>query len=260
MERKNAQIIFTLGTKALDFFSHIFEITCLLLQVLRNLPRIYFYRRQVIEQFYSVGVASIPLVVMMGIFTGLVTAVQSAYQFEPTTPQYLVGSVILQTVVIELGPVLIALILSGRIGAGTAAEIGSMKVSGQILALESLALDPVGFLVMPRILAGVIMFPILVIITDFLAIGSGMLLTTTKMSVTSYDFIRGMRLVFSLHDIAVGLIKAAFFGFIVTLLGSYFGLNARGGAKGVGFNTTLSVISASSMILVLDYVVAEIFL
>ena len=123
MANRNHQIVFILGAKALGFFSHIGEITCLLLQILRNLPRIYFYRRQVIEQFYSIGVASIPLVVMMAIFTGLVSAVQAAYQFEPTTPQYLVGSVIYQTVVIELGPVLIALILSGRIGAGTAGSI-----------------------------------------------------------------------------------------------------------------------------------------
>ena len=196
----------------------------------------------------------------MAVFTGLVTAVQSAYQITTYTPQYLIGSVVLQTVVIELAPVLIGLILAGRVGAGTAAELGTMRVSGQILALESLALDPIGFLVMPRVLAGLVMLPILVIFTDILAVMSGMMMTISKLSLTQFDFIKGMRLVFTPHDIFVGLIKAAAFGFIITLLGSYFGLNAKNGAKGVGISTTLSVISASAMILVLDYVVAEIFL
>ncbi len=254
------KIILKLGNSAVLFFNHVYELSNLLLKVLKNISHVYFYRRQIIEQFYSIGVASIPLVALMAVFTGLVTAVQSDYQTTDYTPQYLIGSVVLQTVVIELAPVLIGLILAGRVGAGTSAELGSMSVSGQILALESLALDPVGFLVMPRVLAGVLMLPILVIFADILAVISAMLMLISKMTLTQYDFIKGMRLVFTPHDIIVGLIKAAAFGFIITLLGSYFGINAKNGAKGVGVATTLSVISASAMILVLDYVVAEIFL
>ena len=254
------KIILKLGNSAVSFFNHVYDVSNLFLQVLKNISHIYFYRRQIVEQFYSIGVASIPLVLLMSVFTGLITAVQSDYQTTDYTPQYLIGSVVLQTVVIELAPVLIGLILAGRVGAGTSAELGSMRVSGQILTLESLALDPVGFLVMPRVLAGVIMLPILVIFSDILAVISAMVMLLSKMTLTQYDFIKGMRLVFSSHDIIVGLIKAAAFGFIITLLGSYFGLNAKNGAKGVGVATTLSVISASAMILVLDYVVAEIFL
>jgi phospholipid/cholesterol/gamma-HCH transport system permease protein len=249
-----------LGQKTSPFFAHFYSVFALFFAAIGQLRRAIFYRRQIIEQQYFIGVTSLPLVLVISIFTGLVTSVQAFYQTQNSfVPKYLIAAAIYRSIVIELGPVMTGLVLAGRIGAGMTAEIGTMKVSEQIDALKSLALDPVGFLAMPRILAGIFMFPILTIFAEVIAIGSGFLMSFASMGISQYEFIRGMQSFYQFNEIMVGLVKAMFFGMFVTLVGSYMGLNTKGGAKGVGVATTASVVTSLVLILVLDYLVADIF-
>jgi len=253
-------MVVPLGESGLHFFEHIFGVTSLFFQALYELRKIWFYRRQVVEQCYSVGVGSIGLILVVSAFTGMVTAVQAAYQMEPYYPKYTVGALILQSVVLELGPVLTALVLAGRVGAGTAAEIGTMKVSEQVDALESLALNPVGYLAMPRLIAGFVMIPALTIISDTVAVIAGYTVAINTIDMTTLEFVKGMKMYFHLHDVIVGMMKAFCFGGMITLIGTYMGLTAKNGAKGVGTATTLSVVTSAVLILILDYVVAQVFL
>ena len=252
-----------LGEKVSPFFINFYGILVLFIKSIIQLKRAFFFRRQIIEQHYFIGVTSLPLVITISVFTGLVTSVQAVYQTTTGAsfvPHYLIAAAIYKSIILELGPVMTGLVLGGRIGAGITAEIGTMKVSEQIDALESLALDPIGFLAMPRILAGTIMFPILTILADAVAILSGFSLSFFSMGISTYDFILGMQSFYSGHDLAVGLIKSLCFGTIVTLVASYMGLQTKGGAKGVGVATTTSVVTSLVLILILDYIVADIFL
>jgi len=257
------RLIRLLGRKGYVFFYRRYEILAFILSTIAELRNVYFYRRQVIEQFYRVGVQSIPLVAVISAFTGMVTSVQAAYQLTDYAfiPLYTVGAVVLQSVVLELGPVLTGLVMAGRIGAGITAEIGTMKVSEQIDALESLAIDPIGYLAMPRLLAAIVMMPVLSIFSIAIAILTSLLLAPYVVSgMTMYEFIKGMRFFFFEHDLFVGLIKALCFGAMIALIGSYKGLTTQNGAKGVGLSTTVSVVSASVAILVVDYLVAQLLL
>ena len=252
-----------LGEKVSPFFINFYGILALFVNSIIQIKRALFFRRQIIEQHYFIGVTSLPLVITVSIFTGLVTSVQAVYQTTAGAafvPHYLIAAAIYKSIILELGPVMTGLVLGGRIGAGMTAEIGTMKVSEQIDALESLALDPVGFLAMPRIIAGTVMFPILTVFANTVAILSGFSLSFFSIGISTHDFILGMQSFYSGHDIAVGLIKAMCFGTIVTLVASYMGLKTKGGAKGVGIATTTSVVTSLVLILVLDYIVAEIFL
>ncbi len=252
--------VIRLGEQGINYFENLYGISCLILQVIANFPRIWFYRRQIVEQFHFIGIGSIPLIFVVSAFTGMVTAVQAGYQMGPSVPKYIVGALILQSVVLELGPVLTALVMAGRVGAGIAAEIGTMKVSEQVDALESLALDPIGYLAMPRFLAGLIMIPVLTIFSDFIAILAGYTIAINTISLSSQEFVKGMREYFFFHDIVVGMTKSVCFGGIITIVGSYMGLTAKNGAKGVGSATTISVVASAVLILVFDYIVAQVFL
>jgi len=250
-------IILFYGRIGTNFFVHFYRVCYYLGAAVGQLRYLHFYRRQIIEQMYRVGIGSIPLIAALSLFTGLATTIQTAYQISSYIPKYIVGSIVFQSEMLELGPTLMALVLAGRVGAGIASEIGTMKVSEQVDALTSMGVDPIGYLVMPRILAGVAMFPIIIIFAVVVAVGGGHYAATTMMGVSTADFVRGMKEVFRAKDVWVGLTKATVYGGIITLLGSYMGMETDQGAKGVGRAATSTVVSSSSFILIMDYVLTR---
>jgi len=222
-----------------------------------NLPAAFRRVRLVFEQMLAMGVNSLPLVLVTSVFTGGVSAVQAAYQFSDYVPMRYLGTAVGKAVVIELGPVLTALVVAGRVGASIAAELGTMKVTEQIDALETLALDPVRYLVVPRFVAGFSMLPVLVIFSDFIAILGGLAVSVFFLGISSYTFLNGLKMFFHLSDVFGGLVKALVFGGIIAVIGCYQGFRTEGGAEGVGKSTTRAVVLSSVLILISDYIIAS---
>jgi phospholipid/cholesterol/gamma-HCH transport system permease protein len=218
----------------------------------RSLKQVDVWGPRFVDQLASVGVASIPIALFILMFTGIVMAIQASYTFTGTIPLYFVGALVGKTIILELGPVLGSLALAGRVGASIAAEIGTMRVTEQIDALETLAYDPVAYLVVPRVLAGIIMFPIVTVFAMLIGILAGWLTALAMLDMTTPEFVKGLRLFFDPYDVQFALIKAMSFGFIVTGIGCFFGFHTTGGAAGVGRATTRAVVVGSMIILVLD--------
>jgi phospholipid/cholesterol/gamma-HCH transport system permease protein len=205
-----------------------------------------------IGQMRRVGVDSLPIALFLAMFTGIVLSLQASYTFTGAIPLYFVGTLVTKTMILELGPVLTGLALSGRVGANIAAELGTMRVSEQIDALETLAYNPHSYLVVPRVIAGVLMFPIIVIFANAVGVFSGLVTATNMLDMSTQEFIRGARLFYEPFDITYSLIKTTSFGFTVTLIGCFQGFTTSGGAEGVGIATTRAVVISSMLILVLD--------
>ena len=200
----------------------------------------------------ALGVDSLPLGLFIAVFTGIVLALLASYSFTGAVPLYFVGTLVEKTILLELAPVLTGLALAGRVGANIAAELGTMRVTEQVDALETLAYDPHAYLVVPRVLAGTIMFPVVVALSMLVGVGAGWAASVLLLDLASQEFVKGVRLFFDGFDVRYGLVKAASFGFVVTLLGCADGLAARGGAQGVGRAATQAVVHGAVMILVLD--------
>jgi phospholipid/cholesterol/gamma-HCH transport system permease protein len=210
------------------------------------------WRPHVAAQCRFLGVDSLPIGVGIAIFTGIVLALLASYSFTNAVPVYFVGTLVEKTLTLELAPVLTGLALAGRVGANIAAELGTMRVTEQVDALETLAYDPLAYLVVPRIIAGVLMFPLVVGVAMITGMAAGWLASLGLLDMSNDDFVRGLRLFFTAFDIRYGLVKAASFGIAVTLLGSMAGLATRGGAQGVGQAATRAVVQGAVAILVLD--------
>ena len=240
--------------KIIHFFTEVGKISLLVLGIIKTFPRIFRDRRLILKQMEHVGVNSIPLVIIIGFFTGAVSAWQAAYQFQGFISLSYLGSAVSKAIFIELGPVLTAIVLAGRVGASMAAELGTMKVTEQIDALETLAINPIRYLVMPRFLACIIMLPILTIIANFIAIMGAFGVAYLFQDVTFAVFFNSAKRVFQLKDIIGGVVKSVFFGASTSILGCHVGLATQGGAEGVGNSTIRAFVLAASMILVLDYV------
>jgi phospholipid/cholesterol/gamma-HCH transport system permease protein len=236
------------------FFIETGKITLLIWGIVLSFPRVFRDRKLILNQMEHIGVGSIPLVIIIGFFTGAVSSWQAAYQFQGFISLSFLGSAVTKAIFIELGPVLTAIVLAGRVGASMAAEIGTMKVTEQIDALESLAINPVRYLVMPRFLACIIMLPVLTVIANFIAIMGAFLVAYLFQDVSAQVFFSSAKRVFEIKDIAGGLIKAFFFGASTSILGCHVGLNAQGGAQGVGNATIRAFVLAAAMTLVLDYI------
>lgn len=229
-------------------------VTELLYQSLLALREIKKLPRNLFEQMNELGVNSLPLVLITSTFTGMVTSVQVAYQIRDYAPLDFLGAGVAKMVMVELGPVLTALVVAGRVGAGIAAELGTMRVTEQIDALECMAIDPVRYLVLPRLFAGIIMVPLLTIFAEFVAIGGAGIISKIIFDLPMSTFFQGIRLFFLPKDLFGGLAKSVVFGFVITLMGSYYGFNAEGGAVGVGKATTRAVVASSLLILMFDYI------
>jgi phospholipid/cholesterol/gamma-HCH transport system permease protein len=229
----------------------------LLARTVRTFPAAIRERSLVVEQMMRIGIGSLPLVLVTSIFTGGVAAVQAAYQFQEYVPMRYLGTVIGKSVVIELGPVLTALVVGGRVGASIAAELGTMKVTEQIDALETLAINPVRYLVAPRLIAALVMLPIITVFADFLAIMGGWIVGLVGLGVNTHTYFAGLKLFFHVSDVTSGLVKAVFFGAIIAMMGSFHGIKTEGGAEGVGISTTRAVVSSCLLILITDYILAS---
>lgn len=246
-----------LGRFFLDFLEEVGGITILLVRVFGVVPRIFSNVRNILTQMERIGIGSIPLVLVTSLFVGAVTAVQAAYQFHGYVPLRFLGAVVGKAVTLELGPVLTALVVGGRVSAAMAAELGTMKVTEQIDAMEMIAIDPIEYLVLPRIVAGICMLPVLTVFSDFLAIIGGMVVAKASLGVSFNVFSVGLKLFYHHQDIIGGLMKTFVFGFIISLMGCYHGFTTRGGAEGVGMSTMRAVVSSCLLILVTNYLLAS---
>jgi phospholipid/cholesterol/gamma-HCH transport system permease protein len=207
---------------------------------------------EVMGQARRLGVDSLPIGLFIAAFTGIVLALLASYSFTGAVPMYFVGTLVGKTVLLELAPVLTGLALAGRVGANIAAELGTMRVTEQIDALETLGYDPLAYLVVPRVIAGTTMFPVVVAAAMIMGIACGWAASALLLDLSSAEYVKGLRLFFQLFDVRYGLVKSASFGLAITLIGARRGLRAEGGAVGVGSAATSAVVYSAVLILVLD--------
>jgi len=241
----------------LGWLGDVGEVFLLLGDAIRGIPSALSRPGLIIAQMAHIGVGSMYLTVVVALFTGAVAAVQASYQMRDYVPMIYLGTLVGKSVVIELGPVLTALVVGGRVGASIAAELGTMCVTEQVDAMETMGISPVRFLVVPRLLAALVMLPALTIFADVVAIAGGYLVSTLTLDVSSHTFVSGLKLYFKTQDVISGLIKAFFFGGIIATMGCYFGLKSEGGAEGVGVSTTHAVVTSCLLILIVDYLLAS---
>ena len=204
-------------------------------------------------QMQRLGVESVPIAAFIALFTGIVIALLASYTLTgAAVPPYFVGTSAEKAITMELAPVLTGLVLAGRVGANIAAEVGTMRVTEQIDALETLAYDPDAFLVVPRVLAGTLTFPIIVGLAMIIGIAAAWLASLALLDLPTAEFVKGVRLYFTEFDVRYGVVKGASFGFAVTIAACRCGLTARGGAAGVGEAATSAVVQGAMAVLVLD--------
>jgi phospholipid/cholesterol/gamma-HCH transport system permease protein len=228
-------------------------------EVLSHFVRPPFFPRLLLKQMIEIGYYSLPVVGLTGIFAGMVLALQSYTGFSRFAAESAIPNVVVISMTRELGPVLAGLMVAGRIGAAMAAEIGTMRVTEQIDALSTLSTNPFKYLIVPRILAGVLMLPCLVLVADSIGIMGGYLVSVYKLGFNADAYIINTLNFMQTLDVVSGLVKAAVFGFLITLMGCYHGFHSRGGAQGVGTATTNAVVSGAILLLVFNYVITEAF-
>ncbi len=242
----------SVGSTALDIFAGFGRFGQFMAEAGRSVGDLRTWGPLLIPMMRRIGVDSLPIALFLASFTGIVLALQASYTFTGAMPLYLVGALVGKTMILELGPVLTGLALSGRVGANIAAELGTMRVSEQIDALETLAYNPSAYLVVPRVLAGVLMFPVLVIFANLIGIISGWITAINLLDMSTTEFVRGLRVFYEPFDVTYSMIKTTSFGFVVTAIGCFQGFTTEGGAQGVGVSTTRAVVISSMLILVLD--------
>jgi phospholipid/cholesterol/gamma-HCH transport system permease protein len=242
-----------LGRAVLAWIEELGKIILLFISVLSWMFRPPLKLRSIFKQMEFVGVKSIFVVVLTGTFTGMVMALQGYHGFRMFGAESLVGSTVALGMTRELGPVLTSLMVTARAGSAMAAELGTMRVTEQIDALYVMAANPVKHLIVPRVIAGVLMVPLLTVVSDFVGILGGYFVGVHVLAINSGVFIKNITRLVDLNDIYNGLIKAACFGLIMALIGCYKGFNTYGGAEGVGRATTEAVVLASITILISDY-------
>jgi phospholipid/cholesterol/gamma-HCH transport system permease protein len=234
--------------------------TDLAVQTMQQIARGPLERSLLIAQFEQVGVRSISIVVITSAFIGMVLALQTAYALEDFGGKLFIGKIVSLSLVRELAPVLMSLMVGGRVGAGMTAEIGTMKVTEQIDALRALATNPVRKLVVPRVLATTIMFPLLTIVSIALGILGGLVIAVLSLHLSANFYIRSVVETVAYNDLSSGIGKTFFFGFAIALTGCYNGLATTGGADGVGRATTQTVVSGAITVLIMDFFLTKLFL
>ncbi len=218
-----------------------------------------WYWRQIWRMMVEIGFYSLPVIGLTAIFTGAVLALQSYSGFSRFSAESSIATVVVLSITRELGPVLAGLMVAGRIGASFAAEIGTMRVTEQIDALETLSTSPHNYLVFPRLIAGILMLPVLVLIADIIGVYGGYLVSVYKLDFAPGPYLNSTFEFLEARDVISGLVKASVFGFIISLMGCYHGFYSGRGAQGVGVATTNAVVSASVLILLSNYLVTELF-
>jgi phospholipid/cholesterol/gamma-HCH transport system permease protein len=239
---------------------HVGSISLLFAQTVKEAARRRPEWPVLIDQLHHLGVRSLAIATVTALFTGMVLALQTSYSLAAYGAQFFVGNVVALSLVRELGPVLTALMVGGRVGAGITAEIGTMKVTEQIDAIRAMAASPVRKLVVPKVLAIVIMLPLLVILADFVGVMGGLVMAVTALGQPAAFYIQHVKDALVIHDVLSGLGKTAFFGLFIGLIACHSGLNATGGADGVGRATTQTVVTASLSVLISDFFLTKFFL
>jgi len=241
------------------FLATIGRITIFTGTALSHAIRPPFYPRIIGRQMIEIGYYSLPVVGLTAVFAGMVLALQSFTGFSRFNAEGAVANVVVLSITRELGPVLAGLMVSGRIGASMAAEIGTMRVTEQVDALTTLSTNPFKYLVVPRLIAGLTMLPLLVVVADIIGVMGGYLVAVYKLGFNAANYLQSTYEFMETLDVVSGLVKASIFGFIIALMGCYHGYNSKGGAQGVGQATTNAVVSSSILILCFDYILTGIF-
>lgn len=256
---KILEMLQSLGAAVLGILASLGRLTAFTWNGVRHCfaPPVYF--RHIRKQLIDIGYYSLPVVGLTALFTGMVLALQSYTGFSRFNAESAVASVVILSITRELAPVLAGLMVAGRIGASIAAEIGTMRVTEQIDALVTLSTNPFKYLVAPRLIAGVVMLPFLVLVADIIGVFGGYLVGVYTLGFTAESYLRQSWEFLEFMDVFSGLVKAAVFGFIVTLMGCYHGYFSGRGAQGVGAATTNAVVSASILILVFNYILTQVF-
>ncbi|MGE0154058.1 MAG: MlaE family ABC transporter permease [Reyranellaceae bacterium] len=255
----NLPVVTGVGRTFLNFLQGAGSLALFALEGLSHCFRPPFYWRHILRQMLEIGYYSLPVVGLTAIFTGMVLALQSYTGFSRFAAESAIPNVVIVSLTRELGPVLAGLMVAGRIGAAMAAEIGTMRVTEQIDALTTLATDPFKYLVAPRLIAATLTLPMLVLVADIIGVMGGYIVGVAKLDFNSVAYLRNTWDFLQFDDVFSGLVKAAAFGFIISLMGCYNGYRSRGGAQGVGQATTNAVVSASILILTFNYLITEMF-
>lgn len=259
MKFKKNIFIDNLNVKTKPFLSYIGGSTILLIETVFLVFVPPYRRKQMISQLYKIGVSSLPIVFLTALFTGMVLALQSAYQMQRISAQIYIPSLVALSMTRELGPVLTALVVAGRVGASITAEIGTMKVTEQIDALETLAINPVKYLVVPRFLALFLMLPLLTIYADFIGMFGGYIVGVYKLHLSPNLYLNMTTNPLVLKDVFSGLFKSCIFAAIISIIGCYEGFRTSGGAEGVGKATTISLVNSFILIIAADCVFTALF-
>jgi len=250
----------SIGRTSRAITEHAGQLGILFWLVLSNLVRLRVSYREILNQIYVMGVQSVPIVIVTAILAGIVTSQQGGYQFTGTIPPYVMGSIVVTSVVLELAPILTAIVVLGRVGARITAELGTMGVSEQIDAFHSVGRDPIAALVAPRVVAGVISLPILTGMAIIVGIYSGLISARFTLGLGNEAFFYGARLFWHNWDLLYSLSKATVFGLAIPLISAHMGFRTTGGAAGVGKTTTVSVMFMTLTVLILDALFPQIFL
>jgi phospholipid/cholesterol/gamma-HCH transport system permease protein len=236
------------------------EYVLMLAKTARGIVTPPFYYRDAVQQFEAIGIGSLTVVLLTGTFTGMVLALQSGITLDQFGARSMVGRLVSASIVKELGPVLTGLMVAGRVGSGIAAELGSMMVTDQIAALRALGTDPVRKLVVPRILAGLVMVPVLTVIASGVGMVGGWIVTVGVLRVASSVYWNSVIQGLYIQDVWMGLIKPFFLGFAIVSIGCHVGLQTKGGTQGVGRATTNAVVASSVAVIAVDYFVTQILI
>ena len=247
------------GNSILSFFQSIGALSMFIGKATAQCFAPPFYPRLIMKQFIDIGYYSLPVVGMTALFTGMVLALQSYTGFTRFNAESAIAGVVALSVTRELAPVLAGLMVAGRVGASIAAEIGTMRVTEQIDALITLSVNPFKYLIAPRVIAGTLMLPLLVLIGDIIGIYGGYIVSVYNLDFSSGNYIAQTWDILQRMDVLSGLFKAAAFGFIVSMMGCYHGFHSGRGAQGVGTATTYAVVSASILILITNYIMTQVF-
>jgi phospholipid/cholesterol/gamma-HCH transport system permease protein len=241
------------GRTTSSFLQEFGQVSILLFQIIKSFNWIPRSRKLILKQMEHIGVNSLPLVLIIAVFTGAVAAWQAAYQLKGIAPLSFLGGATSRAIITELGPVLTGIVIAGRVGASIAAELGTMKVTEQIDALETMAINPIRYLAMPRFLAAVIMMPVLLIFANVIAVLGAYIVSDFFLDVSFNTFFNSVKRFFLMGDLIAGLVKTVFFGGVTALLGCHIGFRTEGGAEGVGLATIRSFVLSAALILILDY-------
>ncbi len=242
-----------IGKRTIDFFQEFGQVSILLFQVIGYFPKIIKSRKLLFAQMKHIGVDSLPLVIIIATFTGAVAAWQAAYQLKGLAPISFLGTATSRAIITELGPVLTGIIIAGRVGASIAAELGSMKVTEQLDALETMGISQIRYLAMPRFFASIFMLPILIVFANTIAVIGAYLVSNFFLDVSYAVYFDSVKRFFTMGDFVFGMFKGLMFGGVTALLGCHIGFRTEGGAEGVGLSTIRSFVISSAVILILDY-------